>query len=89
MNYDNQWRQIDAIKEPENTNKIDPVNFNEMTHKKMILQVLAIEKNYKDLVSEIQEVTAKGTNYAKKLCKIWIEKNLITKNYKNDYQKNF
>jgi hypothetical protein len=89
MNYDNQWRQIDAIKEPENTNKIDPVNFNEMTHKKMILQVLAIEKPYKDIISEIQEVTAKGTNYAKKLCKIWIEKNLITKNYNNLYEKRF
>jgi hypothetical protein len=89
MNYDNQWRQVHAIKEPENTNKIDPLNFNEMNHKKIILQTLAIEKSYKDLILEIQEVTAKGTNYAKKLCKIWIEKNLITKNYKNDYQKNF
>jgi hypothetical protein len=89
MNYDNQWRQMDSIKEPENTNKIDPLNFNEMNHKKMILQILAIEKPYKDVIAEIQEVTAKGTSYAKKLCKIWIEKNLITKNYKNDYQKNF
>jgi len=89
MNYDNQWRQIDNIKEPENTNKIDPVNFNEMNHKKMILQILAIEKPYKDLIAEIQEVTAKGTNYAKKICKIWIEKNLITKNFNNLYEKRF
>ena len=89
MNYDNQWRQVDSYKEPENTKKNDPLTFNEMNHKKMILQVLAIEKNYKDLVAEIQEVTAKGTNYAKKICKIWIEKNLITKNYNNVYQKNF
>lgn len=89
MNYDNQWRQVDSYKEPENTEKKDPLTFNEMNHKKMILQILAIEKNYKDLVAEIQEVTAKGTNYAKKLCKIWIEKNLITKNYNNVYQKNF
>lgn len=89
MNYDNQWRQVDSIKETENTNKIDPVNFNEMNHKKMILQILAIEKPYKDLILEIQEVTAKGTNYAKKLCKIWIEKNLIVKNYNNLYEKRF
>jgi hypothetical protein len=89
MNYDNQWRQMDSIKEPENTNKIDPVNFNEMNHKKMILQILAIEKPYKDVIAEIQEVTAKGTSYAKKLCKIWIEKNLITKNYNNLYEKRF
>lgn len=89
MNYDNQWRQIDSVKEPENTTQNDPLNFNEMNHKKMILKILAIEKPYKDVIAEIQELTAKGTNYAKKLCKIWIEKNLITKNYKNDYQKNF
>jgi len=48
-----------------------------------------IEKPYKDIIAEIQEVTAKGTSYAKKLCKIWIEKNLITKNYNNLYEKRF
>lgn len=88
MNYDNQWRQMDSYKEPENTEKNDPLKFNEMNHKKLILQVLSIEKNYKDLISEIQEVTAKGTNYAKKLCKIWIEKNYIQKD-NNLYIKNF
>lgn len=88
MNYDNRWRQVDSYKEPENNEKNDPLNFNEMNHKKMILQVLAIEKNYKDLIAEIQEVTAKGTNYAKKLCKVWIEKNYIQKQ-NNLYLKNF
>jgi hypothetical protein len=90
MNYDNQWRQVDNVKMPENdANKSNPTDLSEMTHKKMILQVLAIHKPYKDLIADIQELTAKGTSYAKKICKIWIEKNLIVKNTKNLYEKRF
>lgn len=89
MNFNNQWHQTTPDIKTETETKSTPTELNEMQHKKLILQVLVLEKPYKDLISEIQEVTAKGTNYAKKLCKIWIEKNLIIKNYKNDYQKNF
>jgi hypothetical protein len=90
MNYDKQWRQIDKVKLPENEgNKSNPMDLSEMSHKKMILQTLAIQKPYKDLIADIQELTAKGTSYAKKLCKIWIEKNLILKNTKNLYEKRF
>jgi len=60
MNFNNSWHQTTPDIKNETENKSTPTEFNEMQHKKMILQVLAIEKNYKDLITEIQEVTAKG-----------------------------
>jgi len=65
-----------------------PKDFTPLDHSNLINEVLNYPKSYKVLIAEIQERTAKGVNYAKDICKIWIEKSLVKKDIENNYLKN-
>ena len=66
-----------------------PKQFTELDHKNIINQVIYGPIAYKDLIAVIQEQNAKGTNWAKQLCKIWIDKKYIYKNELNLYEKRY
>lgn len=73
-------------KKPETTKR--PKDLTPFDHKALIDECLVVPISYKNLIAEIQERTAKGSNYAKEICKIWIAKNLVTKDQQNNYLKN-
>lgn len=73
-------------KKPEQTKR--PKDFTPLDHSNLINEVLSDPKSYKNLISDIQERTAKGANYAKEICKIWIAKSLVKKDLENNYLKN-
>lgn len=87
-NYNGEW--VTSMQETEikkqNTVK-RPKDFTPLDHSNLINECLTSPLSYKQLISEIQERTAKGANYAKEICKIWIEKNMVKKDNNNNYLK--
>lgn len=86
MNFEGNWQRMNfegESKREGSTKK--PKDFTEMEHKALIFQVLKDPQPYKDLIAEIQERSAKGINFAKEICKIWISKNYVRKDSNNNY----
>jgi hypothetical protein len=79
MNFNGEWMQVETEKEQEPIRQKRPDDLSTIEHNNLIYQVIKKPMQYKDLIEEIQAITAKGTNYAKGIVKIWIEKNLIHK----------
>jgi hypothetical protein len=63
--------------------------FTELDHKNNINNIINESINYKDLIHLIQEKYGKGTNWAKQLIIIWIDKEYINKNKSNRYEKRY
>jgi hypothetical protein len=89
MNIAGDWQQISIEGESKKEAIKHPKQFTELDHKNIINQLIYSPTSYKDLIAEIQEQQAKGTNWAKQLCKIWIDKKYIYKNEANLYEKRY
>jgi hypothetical protein len=88
MNIGGNWQQISIEGESKKAEIKHPKQFTELDHKNIINVLLTYPVSYKDLIADIMEQNAKGTNWAKQLCKIWIDKKYITK-VNNEYIKNY
>jgi hypothetical protein len=89
MNIAGDWQQISIEGESKKEPIKQPKQFTELDHKNIINVLLTVPVSYKDLITDIQEQNAKGTNWAKQLCKIWIDKKYIYKNEANLYEKRY
>jgi hypothetical protein len=89
MNIGGNWQQISIEGESKKSEIKHPKQFTELDHKNIINQLIYGPIAYKDLIADIQEQHAKGTNWAKQLCKIWIDKKYIYKNEANLYEKRY
>jgi hypothetical protein len=89
MNIGGNWQQISIEGESKKTEIKHPKQFTELDHKNIINQLIYGPTSYKDLIADIQEQHAKGMNWAKQLCKIWIDKKYIFKNEANLYEKRY
>ena len=89
MNIGGNWQQISIEGESKKPEIKHPKQFTELDHKNIINQLIYGPISYKDLIADIQEQNAKGTNWAKQLCKIWIDKKYIYKNEANLYEKRY
>jgi hypothetical protein len=89
MNIAGNWQQIANEGESKKDSAKHPKQFTELDHKNIINVLLTVPVSYKDLIADIQEQNAKGTNWAKQLCKIWIDKKFIYKNENNLYEKRY
>jgi hypothetical protein len=89
MNIAGNWQQISIEGESKKGEIKQPKQFTELDHKNIINQLIYGPISYKDLIADIQEQNAKGTNWAKQLCKIWIDKKFIYKNENNLYEKRY
>jgi hypothetical protein len=61
-------------------------DLDEMDSKRLLQQIVTIPMPYADISSEIIERTATSKAFAKNLIKIWISKNYIVKDNKNNYK---
>ena len=89
MNIGGNWQQISIEGESKKAEIKHPKQFTELDHKNIINQLIYSPTSYKDLIADIQEQHAKGMNWAKQLCKIWIDKKYIYKNEANLYEKRY
>jgi len=89
INNAGNWQQIANEGESKKEAVKQPKQFTELDHKNIINQLIKTPITYKELIAEIQEQYAKGTNWAKLLCKIWIDKKYIYKNETNLYEKRY
>jgi hypothetical protein len=89
MNIAGNWQQISIEGESKKGEIKQPKQFTELDHKNIINQLIYGPITYKDLIADIQEQHAKGMNWAKQLCKIWIDKKYIYKNENNLYEKRY
>lgn len=89
MNIGGNWQQISIEGESKKAEIKHPKQFTELDHKNIINQLIYGPTSYKDLIADIQEQHAKGMNWAKQLCKIWIDKKYIYKNESNLYEKRY
>jgi hypothetical protein len=89
MNIGGNWQQISIEGESKKAEIKHPKQFTELDHKNIINQLIYGPTSYKDLIADIQEQHAKGMNWAKQLCKIWIDKKYIYKNEANLYEKRY
>ena len=89
MNIGGNWQQISIEGESKKAEIKHPKQFTELDHKNIINQLIYGPITYKDLIADIQEQHAKGMNWAKQLCKIWIDKKYIYKNEANLYEKRY
>lgn len=89
MNIAGNWQQISIEGESKKDTAKHPKQFTELDHKNIINQLIYGPTSYKDLIADIMEQNAKGTNWAKQLCKIWIDKKYIYKNDQNLYEKRY
>lgn len=87
QNISGTWEQTHSDGTKETATRHRPEELTLMEHNNLIYTVLNKPLEYKDLISELQAITAKGQNYCKGLVKIWIEKKLITKTSKG-YENN-
>jgi hypothetical protein len=89
MNIGGNWQKVSIEGESKKAEIKHPKQFTELDHKNIINQLIYGPIAYKDLIAVIQEQNAKGTNWAKQLCKIWIDKKYIYKNENNFYEKRY
>jgi hypothetical protein len=84
MNFNGLFQQIETDK-PKNTGK-KANDLDEIESKRLLHQIVTMPMSYNDISSEIIERTATSKGYAKNLIKLWISKNYIVKDNKNNYK---
>jgi hypothetical protein len=84
MNFNGLFQQIETDK-PKNTSK-KATDLDEIESKRLLHQIVTMPMSYNDISSEIIERTATSKAYAKNLIKLWISKNYIVKDNKNNYK---
>lgn len=84
MNFNGIFQQIETEKQKSIGKKATDID--EIESKRLLHQILTIPMPYNDLSSEIIERTATSKAFAKNLIKLWITKNYIVKDHKNNYK---
>jgi hypothetical protein len=84
MNFNGLFQQIETDK-PKNTGK-KATDLDEIESKRLLHQIVTMPMSYNDISSEIIERTATSKAFAKNLIKLWIIKNYIVKDNKNNYK---
>jgi hypothetical protein len=84
MNFNGIFHQIETEKQ-KNTGK-KATDLDEIESKRLLHQIVTMPMTYNDISSEIIERTATSKAFAKNLIKLWISKNYIVKDSKNNYK---
>jgi len=84
MNFNGIFQQIETEKQ-KNTGK-KATDIDEIESKRLLHQIVTMPMPYNDISSEIIERTATSKAFAKNLIKLWISKNYIVKDSKNNYK---
>ena len=84
MNFNGIFEQTETDK-VKNTGK-KATDLDEIESKRLLHQIVTMPMPYNDISSEIIERTATSKAYAKNLIKLWISKNYIVKDNKNNYK---
>ena len=84
MNFNGIFQQTETDK-VKNTGK-KATDLDEIESKRLLHQIVTMPMPYNDISSEIIERTATSKAYAKNLIKLWISKNYIVKDSKNNYK---
>jgi GTP-binding protein EngB required for normal cell division len=84
MNFNGLFQQIETEKQKNTGKKASDVD--EIESKRLLHQIITMPMPYNDISSEIIERTATSKAFAKNLIKLWISKNYIVKDNKNNYK---
>ena len=84
MNFNGVFQQIESQKQIKPGKKASDLD--NIESKRLCTQIITIPMFYADISDEIVERTATSKAYAKNLIKIWINKNWIVKDSKNQYK---
>jgi hypothetical protein len=84
MNFNGIFQQTETDK-AKNTGK-KATDLDEIESKRLLHQIVTMPMPYNDISSEIIERTATSKAFAKNLIKLWISKNYIVKDSKNNYK---
>ena len=84
MNFNGLFQQIETEKQKNTGKKASDID--EIESKRLLHQIITIPMSYNDISSEIIERTATSKAFAKNLIKLWISKNYIVKDNKNNYK---
>ena len=84
MNFNGLFQQIETEKQKNTGKKASDID--EIESKRLLHQIITIPMPYNDISSEIIERTATSKAFAKNLIKLWISKNYIVKDNKNNYK---
>jgi hypothetical protein len=84
INFNGIFQQTETDK-VKNTGK-KATDLDEIESKRLLHQIVTMPMPYNDISSEIIERTATSKAYAKNLIKLWISKNYIVKDNKNNYK---
>jgi hypothetical protein len=84
MNFNGLFQQIETEKQKNTGKKASDID--EIESKRLLHQIITMPMSYNDISSEIIERTATSKAFAKNLIKLWISKNYIVKDNKNNYK---
>lgn len=84
MNFNGLFQQIETEKQKNTGKKASDID--EIESKRLLHQIITMPMPYNDISSEIIERTATSKAFAKNLIKLWISKNYIVKDNKNNYK---
>jgi len=84
MNFNGIFQQTETDKVKSTGKKATELD--EIESKRLLHQIVTMPMPYNDISSEIIERTATSKAYAKNLIKLWISKNYIVKDNKNNYK---
>ena len=84
MNFNGLFQQIETEKQKNTGKKASDID--EIESKRLLHQIITMPMPYSDISSEIIERTATSKAFAKNLIKLWISKNYIVKDNKNNYK---
>jgi len=84
MNFNGIFQQIESHKQVKPGKKASDLD--NIESKRLCTQIITIPMFYANISDEIVERTATSKSYAKNLIKIWINKNWIVKDSKNQYK---
>jgi hypothetical protein len=84
MNFNGIFTQVETEKLKNTGKKASDID--EIESKRLLHQIVTMPMPYNDISSEIIERTATSKAFAKNLIKLWISKNYIVKDNKNNYK---
>jgi len=84
MNFNGIFQQTETDKAKSTGKKA--TDLDEIESKRLLHQIVSLPMTYNDISSEIIERTATSKAFAKNLIKLWISKNYIVKDSKNNYK---
>ena len=84
MNFNGIFQQTETDKAKSTGKKA--TDLDEIESKRLLHQIVSLPMTYNDISSEIIERTATSKAFAKNLIKLWISKNYIVKDNKNNYK---